>query len=431
MFGIALIIMLSSLLDNVFGISFLHSYESRISKSSYTFLSIVFIVNFGSQVFLILLVARMRHSTKIFKTKLLNYLSILMLISMALLGSISFLLVNDMFHSNQYDPSLLTLITMYELTISLTIVGTLIGTLYFWFKRRTNSTVLLYLIAFLMFFLTTLSGFITLVQELQGRNLPVSPEPNPWDISSIRKSFLYDVYRVSSLVSFGLIWLATSLLLKNYSKSYKNKIGKGKYWLLVSLPLIYYLISNDLILNSLVTFIHQYPFLRNLIIYSFAATKQVGGLFFALAFIFMSRNVENINLKFYLMLSAVGILLLFSSLQITVLYLLPYPPFGLATLSIMPMSYYLVLIGLYYSARSISYDKQFLAKLGTHIRNEPDLFLDGIGSVEWSKNLESTVSQIMKHSTKQEEGVNSALSTEDIRDYVLEVVKEIKEKRGS
>ena len=125
--------------------------------------------------------------------------------------------------------------------------------------------------------------------------------------------------------------------------------------------------------------------------------------------------------------------MLFSSLQITVVYLIPYPPFGLITLTVMPISYYLVLIGLYYTARSLTYDKELLLKLAKRIRMESDSFLSDIGSAEWSQNLESTVNQVIKQNFDklETEDVNSDISAENIRSYVLEVIKEIKDKQSS
>ena len=81
-------------------------------------------------------------------------------------------------------------------------------------------------------------------------------------------------------------------------------------------------------------------------------------------------------------------MMLFSSIQISTLHILPYPPFGLITLSILPISSYLVLLGLYYSAKSLSYDKKFLNELKKQIKNESNMFLNAIGSAEWNKNLE-------------------------------------------
>ena len=374
----------------------------------------------------------MHISGKILKEKMLNSLKILMFISLIVVGFSIFYLIIDMFSSDSYSPLVLTFISAYELAVSMIMIGALISTLLLWLKRRFNLTVFLYLMAFTVFLVATVSAFLTLMQELQGRTSAVSPEPNPWDISSIRKSIFYDVYRISSFTSFGLVWLATSLLLKNYTAKSTRKLGKWKFWLLASLPLIYYILSFDVIINNIVTFILDYPFLRNLIIYLFAGTKQVGGFFFALSFFFMSRHVENTNLKNYLILSAVGIMMLFSSLQITVVYLVPYPPFGMITLTVMPISYYVVLIGLYYSARSLTYDKELLLKLAKRIRMESDSFLSDIGSAEWSRNLESTVNQVMKQNLDklESEDVNSDISAENIKNYVLEVIEEIKDKKS-
>jgi len=426
------IILLSLLLDNVIGVSYLYSYKDRSSKFTYYYLSIVFITNIAAQFLLIYSVGKMHIAGKMLKSKVLNSFIILMLISLTVLGSCIFFLVNDMFKTNNYNPFILTFISSYELTISMIMISALILILLLWFKSKRNLTVFLYLLVFAVLFLTSISASVTLIQELQTRTAYVSPEPNPFDISSIHRSFFYDVYRIGSLISFGLVWLITSLLLKNYTKMHQKKIGWLKFWVLASLPLLYYVFSIDLIINNLVTYIHEYPILRNLIIYVFSATRQVGGFFFALSFFFMARSVQNINLKNYLVLSGVAIMMLFSSLQITVLYLLPYPPFGLITLSVMPISYYLVLIGLYNSARSLSYDKELLHKLAKHIRMQPDSFLSGIGSSEWSQNVQTTVNHVMKSNVDPHEAqdVNSDLSPEYMRNYVLEVVRELKEKRA-
>ena len=139
----------------------------------------------------------------------------------------------------------------------------------------------------------------------------------------------------------------------------------------------------------------------------------------------MSRNIGNINLKYYLTLAAVGIMTLFSSIQISILHIMPYPPFGLRTLSTMPISSYLVLVGIYYLARSISYDKEFLRKLEKRIKN--DLIIpNAMGSSESANNLEMTVNNLAKNAKDNENDVASELSPEDIRNHIAEVMKELK-----
>ena len=56
----------------------------------------------------------------------------------------------------------------------------------------------------------------------------------------------------------------------------------------------------------------------------------------------MSRNI----VKQYMMISAYGMMLLFSSNQAAGLVLAPYPPFGLATVAFFGLASYLIFIGM-------------------------------------------------------------------------------------
>jgi hypothetical protein len=95
----------------------------------------------------------------------------------------------------------------------------------------------------------------------------------------------------------------------------------------------------------------------------------------------------------------------------------------------MPLSSYLLLIGLYYSALSIAYDNKILSSLKDRIRGEPAAFLSGIGSAEWSRNIENTVNEIMKRTEEPARQSDSDLSSEDIQRYILEVIEEVKQKK--
>jgi hypothetical protein len=218
-------------------------------------------------------------------------------------------------------------------------------------------------------------------------------------------------------------------MLKNYSSNYVKGVGKKKYWLLASLPLVYFLVSSDYIINQLNSYIFEYPYLSNLFVYLLGGTKQIGGAFFAICFILMSKYSSNQNLKIFLAFSAAGIMMLFSSLQISVLQLIPFPPFGLTTLSIMPISAYLLLNGLYYSAQSIAFDKKILVSLKNRAKEDPSAFLSGIGSAEWSKNIESTVANIVKRTARPEGQTDSELSSEDVQKYLSEVMDEIQQSK--
>ena len=91
----------------------------------------------------------------------------------------------------------------------------------------------------------------------------------------------------------------------------------------------------------------------------------------------------------------------------------------------MPISSYLLLIGLYYSAQSVAFDKEILVSLKNRVRENPSAFLSGIGSAEWSKNVENTVDSLVKRAGKSIQQTDSELSSQDVQKYMAEVIEEI------
>jgi hypothetical protein len=427
---ISLLLVALSFLDNIVGFSYLDSYEERSSFSVLLYLTIVFSVNIISQYVLVVLVLRISGSVIRFRPKIITALHISMLVSITLNAVLFTSLVASAFQTHTYKSTAIIFLISYNLLVSIVLVGILTFTFLSWLRKNRNPSIILYSAAFIVSCLVITSALAILLLELEGRPSSVSAEPNPWDRTSTRKLPISDLYRLISLVMFGIVWLATSLLLRSYAINYSKRIGKKKLWILVSLPLVYYFISSDFILNQFTTIIFEYPYLANLIVYSFGAAKQIGGVFFAISFIFMLRNASSRQLKTTLALSASGIMILFSSIQITILQLIPYPPFGLGTLLTMPISSYLLLIGLYYSAKSISLDTQLLQSLKRRIKDESSAFLGGIGSAEWQRNVENTVQGIVKKSEKQQEELSSDLSVEDVKSYISQVVQEVEDAKS-
>ena len=59
----------------------------------------------------------------------------------------------------------------------------------------------------------------------------------PFIVPGSVTDLLNSVYDISLIVSFTVTWGATVLLLRHYSQ----KLGKIKYWIIVSIPLVYFL----------------------------------------------------------------------------------------------------------------------------------------------------------------------------------------------
>src|SRR5207253_2484460 len=125
-------------------------------------------------------------------------------------------------------------------------------------------------------------------------------------------------------------------------------------------PLFYYFgifqwaISNVLLYFDTLNSIQNYT----LVVINSILTKPVGGILFGLAFWIVGRTTKAKNIRDYLKISAFGIMLISLSNQDAGLYLLPYPPFGLATITFIGISSYLLYFGIYYTSVSASQDAE-------------------------------------------------------------------------
>jgi hypothetical protein len=109
-------------------------------------------------------------------------------------------------------------------------------------------------------------------------------------------------------------------------------------------------------------------------------------------------KIEN-TIRKYLFATALGFILLFISDQAVSLIVAPYPPFGLVSVASMSLASYLVLIGLYYSAISISNDIELQKTISSVARREFNL-LNTIGAAEKEGRIQRVVGKIVKEQAK-------------------------------
>lgn len=161
----------------------------------------------------------------------------------------------------------------------------------------------------------------------------------------------------------------------------------------------------------------------------FTLSKPVGGILFGIAFWTVAKNISHGSVvRDYIVISAYGFILLFISEQAIVLSLVSYPPFGIITISFMGLSSYLILVGIYSSAISIGEDMKLRQSIRKYALKESKL-LDSIGTAQLEQEIQRRViSMTREHedSIKEEIGLQSLLNEEDIKQYVVEVLKEIK-----
>ena len=142
----------------------------------------------------------------------------------------------------------------------------------------------------------------------------------------------------------------------------------------------------------------------------------------------ISKNVDSQKLKYYLAISATGMMLLFSSNQISLIQIIPYPPFGLTTISLLSISSFLILTGLHSLAYSMAQDNNLLENARKIAKEKASKFLYDIGSSQWQKDIDKTVTTIMSSRLMDEEDNNvpTSLTKEEIKSYIEEVSKELK-----
>jgi hypothetical protein len=159
--------------------------------------------------------------------------------------------------------------------------------------------------------------------------------------------------------------------------------------------------------------------------------STAGGILFGAAFMLGAKHFpDKSSIKDYMIISGFGFILFFSAGQST-LTISPYPPFGFATMSFYGLSSFLILLGLYSSAISVSEDVELRKRIKKSTLRESK-FLDSMGTAHMEKELLKRmvlkVREEQKELARESGGVKSSLTENDILNIVKEADKEVKEK---
>jgi hypothetical protein len=132
-----------------------------------------------------------------------------------------------------------------------------------------------------------------------------------------------------------------------------------------------------------------------------------------------------------MIISGLGIVLLFVSTEGSVITA-TYPPFGLATVSFVGLSSYMMFIGLYSAAISLSEDIRLRQLIRDSTITQATRLLDSIGIGQMQKELESRVLKIVKQQQEvltEQTGVEPSISEDDMKEYLQVVIEEVKGKQ--
>ena len=255
------------------------------------------------------------------------------------------------------------------------------------------------------------------------------PDIRKFELSTVLGK-VQTVFVTSHIASFLLLWGSTAMLLHTYSK----KLGKVKFWTIIAIPVASFL-SIFVIITPFVMSIsndsHDTDAFFEIIVVDalgYTLPALVSGILFGLPFWTIARSLNhNSALQDYMFIAGFGFALFEVAITGNVI-LAPYPPLGLASVSFVGISSYLILMGIYSSAISMSGDVKLRQAIRKSAVDESKLLV-GVGSAQMEQKIEKKVIELAKcqaASMIDQTGVQLSLTEHDIKQYLSSVLKEIK-----
>lgn len=344
------------------------------------------------------------------------------------------LIILQLFINSWYYTSLLAI----GATISYGLGAILMGVLAFWFlswfRRNKALVVLLYGLATIAIAINAVDTIIYF-DVVIFLTKPVITTPDTEivfpDLAELDMSLVSDIQAFSLNSYFILTWAGTILLLRHNIQ----RIGKMKFWVLVTTPIVFfmsfYLLSYELLnvgpsptneedLSAIVL-----PILLVLL------SAEAAMVLFGLGFRSIARSIsQSNNVRNYMMITAYGVILFFTAAAATISGA-GYPPFGIVNVLLVGPFSYLILIGLYGSAISVAEDAKLRQSIRSSTRDELKL-LDNIAIAQLQREIERKVMATTRANAEiltQESGVQPTLTDEEIRGILSQAAIEIGRKR--
>lgn len=284
------------------------------------------------------------------------------------------------------------------------------------------------MIAYVVNGVTGLPNFLLMLQQqpevVTSADVAFFPEFDPESLYSQ----IGVVYQISGSVAYVLTWIGTVMLLRPHI----HRIGKIKFYAIMGSAMAYYLISFPLFVLGYFTPTEETDLdvMNNILIFGIATVFS--GIIFGAAFLSVARTLQRSSaIREYMTIAAYGLLLFYVAGSATATQA-AYPPFGLAAMSFTGLSCYLIYTGLYSSAISVSQDAGLRQSIRKSAIKEVK-FLENMGSAQMEQELQKRVLTIAKKNSDimtEETGVQPSLSDDDMKQYLEQVLKEIKVRKA-
>lgn len=320
------------------------------------------------------------------------------------------------------------------------VCGMLAYKLFSWYRLKHSISTLAFAIGFLVALIAFSTVSLVNSAYFFSQNPALTERQNIWTdhtapyYPSLKKSdFLFNVYQLTQLtlrLTFFAFWAIAVLLVRNYAQT----VGKLRFWSIAALPVITYLIAQAI---SYLELESSSPLFAGLIIPVGAAS---GGIFIAVIFLTSARKMKQLNHNFlarYLTITAFGLVLGYLSVTPSVHVIdrvhTVFPPFGVVAHTFSGFSVYLISLGFYTSALSISQDTGLRKSLRQFLSDESNKLLNNIGNAEMEQEIQLKIKKLAKEqeeTLEKETGAQQSMSEDEMKQYVQDVMEEVRKVRA-
>jgi hypothetical protein len=425
-FFMFLLVIVVQIVDTVIGSLADILKEFTVSLSGVV-LFVVMSVVYGFGQYSILGMVKSRNKEKQIRNKHFNVLeNIVSIIQYFLLAALVLVVLQVLVNSG-YSTIILRFATVISYGLAAFLMGILSYFLFSWFKENRALVVLLYGLAAAVIVVYVVT--IALIFDMTLIEKPAVIEPGSETIFSfpeMAESLLISLQTYCSIISFFLIWGGNILLLHQNI----HRIGKVKFWVLMSTPLI----------ASSVVFLSVYQSLAEgivgedptmslvvpLLLLTFsqlAALVLIGATFGSIAKALTYAPI----IRDYMMITGYGFVLFFTATTTTISGA-GYPPYGLINVLLVGPFSFLILNGLYRSAICVAEDTKLRQSIKTLAKRESRL-LDVSASAEVQREIKNKVMATVKASAElleEESGIEPSLTDTEIQEHLELVTSELK-----
>ncbi len=367
-----------------------------------------------------------------------KYYYFIVLIIQSLLSITLLTIYGQIILYSNYSNLFIFIIVYISFLSSIVFLSILAMKLLRWFSLNPNYSILMYGIAISFFIFNTIIGLVYVSQVLLAHPDIIKPAAcrvlfgSLFHINPDLSIYLSNLYDITSVISFIALWFVTTFMLKQYSHS----IGKIKYWILVSVPLVIFMTKYEIILYYFLkdpAILEIFSSIRlnsiiDQIVYTFLNSNlQIGGIFFAIVFLVIAKKIpKGHQIVNSLIISMIGMMFLFGSKNVSALILPSYPPVGIVAISFMGLASYLLLVGIYSIATIAARDITLRKYLSKKVENDTTL-LNNIAYSENENVIQKNVKSLMDYSSQwQQNNAQHELNQQEIKEIVDDVISEVK-----